>query len=151
MSHFSDVIYTTSKSELKIRQLSQNTKVLDIPPSKKLMPALCDEVTKCFGSLTISLVIAQHGMCKLLCMHLFVPETNCCLVQYFEEDKFHISWWTSPGLLLLPVFSPALKTLNKLFLILIVVKGWLYFWHHHNCYHSALLTSWLKMWILCGL
>ena len=48
-----------SKNELKIMWLSRNTEVLDSFPLKneKFMPILCDEVTQCLGSLTISPVI----------------------------------------------------------------------------------------------
>ena len=48
-----------SKNELKIMWLSRNTEVLGSSPLKneKFMPILCDKVTQCLGSLTISPVI----------------------------------------------------------------------------------------------
>ena len=101
ISNFSDPIYTTSKNELKMMLLSRNSKVLDsFPPVKsgKLMPVLCDQVTQCLDSLTISLVSQQAQMayqhmrqkncgmhttacihnsaCELPHMHLFLPETD---------------------------------------------------------------------------
>ena len=87
--------------------LSRNTKLLDSFPLKngKLKPALCDQVTQCSGSLTISSACAisandipsyeakelwitqdcmlpQHSMSELPCMHLFLPETNCIYILF---------------------------------------------------------------------
>ena len=60
ISNFSDVIYITSKNELKLMWFSINTKILNSFPLKngKFMPVLCDQVTQCLDSLTIKLVSA---------------------------------------------------------------------------------------------
>ena len=92
ISNFSNVIYTTSKNELKMMWLTRNTKVLDSFPLKngKFMPVLCDQVTQCLGSLRISLVSVTNCYdespsqeAKILWIilnlehtHLFLPETD---------------------------------------------------------------------------
>ena len=52
---FSDVIYTTSKNELKMMWLSRKTNIFK---NGKLMPVLCDQVTQHLDSMTISPVRA---------------------------------------------------------------------------------------------
>ena len=60
ISNFSNVIYTTSKNELKMMWLTRNTKVLHSFPLKngKFTPVLCDQVNQCLGLLTIRLASA---------------------------------------------------------------------------------------------
>ena len=58
ISDFSDVIYTTSKNELKMMWLSRNTEVLDCFLPQKWEVNACSiwQVSQCLSSLTISLV-----------------------------------------------------------------------------------------------
>ena len=58
ITYFSNVIYMTSKNELKLMWLSRSTNLLDSFPPKngELKSLLCNQVTQCSHSLTVSLV-----------------------------------------------------------------------------------------------
>ena len=76
----------------------------------------------------------------------------------FDGNKFCISWQTSSGLLLLPVFSPSFKKFKqKNLLILIEVKGWPYWKYLPYMKDSigtiiivTILLHWLADWWRCG-
>ena len=59
MSDFLDVVYTTSKNELKMMWLTLKYWILFPLKNKKLTPDLFDEVTCCLGSITFSFLSAK--------------------------------------------------------------------------------------------